>query len=702
MSFNGVKSRIAIFENNIHCIIEITEEGAVRLLHLSVLPFSEKCISEKQKEWFKLVEVHVSGENQDDFHGSKHTGSRPGSSLIYKSHKDYKNPYGRKLEITTEYDGLTVISHMQFYDTISVVRAWTELKNNGNMDKGLEYVSSFCLTGIAKEGLMPWEIKSRVSIPHNTWCGECQWKSYPLPELGLTSVNNMSMKRVDLTSTGTWPCSEYLPMGYFENTECKTGLLWQIENNGSWHWEISDISDNLYLHLSGPTEQENNWWKNLSPGESFSSAPVAIAFVSSNFEDAIAEITKYRRVIRRPNEDNIKLPVIFNDFMNCLWGEPTTEKLMPLIDAAAEAGCEYFCIDAGWFSDGEWWPMVGEWIPSVQRFKGGIEEPLNYIKSKGMIPGLWLELENMGIDCPVVKRVSDDCFFKRHGKPVIDHGRYQLDFRNPMVIKHSDEVIDRLVKEYGIGYIKMDYNIDAGVGTETDADSFGDGLLQHNRAYIKWIDSIFERYPDLIIENCGSGGMRMEYSLLSRHSIQSCSDQTDYRKMAAIAAASPTAVTPEQCAIWSYPLLEGDTEEVIFNMVNALLMRIHMSGHLEKITPERFSLVKEGIEYYKKIRRDIPSSVAFWPLGIPSLSDQWISLGLNCGKNVYIAVWRLESDRSNCILPVTFLKDKKLSVKCGYPKYMCEEYSWIDSNASLSVVLKNQNTARLFKISLLE
>ena len=43
-------------------------------------------------------------------------------------------------------------------------------------------------------------------------------------------------------------------------------------------------------------------------------------------------------------------PVIFNDYMNCLFGDPTTDKLIPLIDAAAEAGCEYYCIDCGWYS----------------------------------------------------------------------------------------------------------------------------------------------------------------------------------------------------------------------------------------------------------------------------------------------------------------------------------------------------------------
>ena len=68
---------------------------------------------------------------------------------------------------------------------------------------------------------------------------------------------------------------------------------------------------------------------------------------SADFDKAMGQLTTYRRRIRRPNQDNEKLPIIFNDYMNCLFGDPTTEKELPLIDAAAEIGCEYFVIDAG-------------------------------------------------------------------------------------------------------------------------------------------------------------------------------------------------------------------------------------------------------------------------------------------------------------------------------------------------------------------
>lgn len=107
-----------------------------------------------------------------------------------------------------------------------------------------------------------------------------------------------------------------------------------------------------------------------------------------------------------------------------------------------------------------------------RRFKGSY----GLYPQQSMIPGVWLELEVMGIKCPKANKVSEDWYFMRHGKRVFDRSRYQLDFRNSEVRAHASSVIDRLVTEYRVGYIKMDYNIEPGIGTETNADSAGDGL----------------------------------------------------------------------------------------------------------------------------------------------------------------------------------------------------------------------------------
>lgn len=696
---------IELAENGLYLLIEVTKDGDVRLLHFGLKAYEGiKGWPEKARAKYRMLEIQSSGENHDDHHGSKHTGTLPGKRLRLVKVIDRQNEHGRLIVILLKdgRTGLAVRHHMQFYDGIPIIRVWAELLNEGTETHGLEYVSTFALFGIDKEGSLARDQKMRLYVPHNTWYGEAQWRSYRLPELGLEKVNEFSMKRLSYVNTGTWSSSQYAPMGCLVNEQSNTGLVWQIEHNGSWHWEISDIADQLYLQLSGPTETENHWYKALEPGEVFITVPAAVGAVSGGAQEAIVAMTQYRRRIRRPNEDNRTLPVIFNDYMNCLSGDPTTEKLIPIIDAAANAGCEYYCIDCGWYSDGDWWDGVGEWLPSEIRFPGGIEEVLAYIRSKGMVPGLWLEIEVMGIHCSLASKLPDHWFFQRHGKRVIDHSRYQLDFRNPEVRAYADSVIDRIVVEYGVGYIKMDYNINAGIGTEYRADSAGEGLLEHNRAYLAWLDQVFLRYPNLVIENCGSGGMRMDYALLSRHSIQSTSDQTDYIKNAVIAAASASLVTPEQAAVWSYPLREGDQEEVIMNMVNAMLLRIHQSGHLAEISRERLELVKEAIRYYKDIRYHISRGVPFWPLGLPNFEDSWISFGIRNEEKLFLAVWRMKNSDCSCILPLKGLLDMPIQIRLAYPASGECDWVWNQTEGLLKITLSQICSARLLELELIK
>lgn len=701
-------ARIVIEENKLHLVLDITEDKQVKLLHFSALPFHEEDIIAKTREGsFHLVEVNISGLDRPlERHGNKYIVTAPGYRMKYEGHKDYRNEFGRKLEVTTfdQETGIYVTSHLQFYDGISVIRAYSEVINKGKEIQTLEYISSFNYTGIEKEGIKLRDEKMLLKIPHNSWQREMDWQTYTLEQLGMgqsqPTKEQRSSKVIGITNTGNWSTKEYLPMGFLENTETGTNLFWQIEHNGSWHWEISDQTAHLYLALSGPTEIESHWFKNLKPEDQFVSVPVAVGVSQGNFDTAMGELTRYRRKIRRPNKDNEKLAIIFNDYMNCLWGDPTTEKELPLIDAAAEAGCEYFCIDAGWYAKGSWWDSVGEWQESRERFPKGLKEVTEYIRSKGLVPGVWLEIEVMGIKCPKAGKVSEDWFFVRHGKKIYDRSRYQLDFRNPQVREHADEVIDCLVKEYGVGYIKMDYNIEPGIGTELHADSVGDGLLEHERAYLAWLDQVFERYPELIIENCSSGGLRMDYAMLSRYSIQSTSDQEDYKRYATIAANSPAGLTPEQSAIWSYPLSDGDKEEVVFNMVNAMLLRIHQSGHLVYLSKERKALVKEALDYYKTIRQDIKIAVPFWPLGLSKFSDTWVSLGLQTSRKIYLAVWRRNSESDTCSILLPQIKGHSVTVKCVYPQYGGCEATWNQGTKSLIVKLPKQYSARLFEIML--
>ena len=507
-------------------IFEVCEDRSVILRHFSLR--DEDGERNRLPDKRKIVNVQVSGENKMDNHIFKNTGCSGDFTLKYDCHKYYENEFGNKLEIVQTDSRMRVISHYQFYRDASAVRAWTTVANIAEEPLGLQYVSSFTYTGF-DGGKMNMEDNLLYHICHNTWNKEFNWQAFTPAQLGHENIAVSTSKRILISNCGTWSTKEYIPMGAIENTEIKNTYLWQIENNGSWEWEISGISGMLYLNLSGPTDNEHGWYKELKSGESFDSVTVCIT-LGEDFDSALAEMTSYRRNIYKMNPANAKIPVIFNDYMNCLGANPTEENEIPIIDLAAQAGAEYYCMDAGWHEEKTWGWMdnIGEWTECEKRFPHGLKRVFDHARERGMIPGIWVEIEVMGINCPLAKIWPDECFFMRHGKRVKTRGRYQLDFRSKIVRDHASAVVDRLIHDYGIGYFKFDYNQDSGVGTEYNADSVGDGLLEHSRACYDWLCEISRKYPDLIIENCASGGMRIDYKQLSILSIQSTSDQTNY------------------------------------------------------------------------------------------------------------------------------------------------------------------------------
>ncbi|WP_319268629.1 glycoside hydrolase family 36 protein [uncultured Draconibacterium sp.] len=607
------------------------------------------------------VSLHCTGENRASHHGVKLCGGMPGLRLQFDKKEEMEMPWGTRYIIYQKDAALQldVISYYDFYKGTNTCRRYTKVRNNSKESVGINHLSSAMINNIGNLGQGSIDDKLLIHWAHNSWKAEGQWHNQKPSESGWGANGIFQLSGIFHNNLGSWSTIKELPMAMVENTAVGLTWFWQIEHNGSWHWEFSNVrasgeqrqteSTPTYIYLGGPDEEHHQAWKSLEPGEEYQTVPVAIGCVTGGFDEGVAALTKYRRAAcLSPHPDNVECPVIFNDYMNCLFGDPTTEKELPLIDAAAKAGCDYYVIDAGWYAEQneKWWDAVGLWQPGESRFPGGIEKLLSNIRDNEMTPGLWLEIERAGINSPL-KTKPDDWFLMRHGKRVIDNDSYMLDFRNPKVINHANEVVNRVVDTYGAGYIKMDYNVNSLMGTETDASSMGQGLLEHQRAYLDWMKGVYKKNENLVIENCGSGGCRMDYAMLSQHQIQSSSDQTDYKKYPSIIVGTMAAVLPEQLAVWSYPMRDGDKYEASFNMVNAMMGRIHQSGHLAELPEESFAQVQNGIKIYKEEMAPlIPQSTPFFPLGMPSIEDKItpVAVGLENQEYDYYAVWRLSGN----------------------------------------------------------
>ena len=721
--------------------IEVGEDGMAQLMRLSApgLPGPSPDAA------LPLLDVVIAGEGRA-WSGGRYCESEAGYRFRYTGHERRDNGPWRELRIDLD-DPKTGLRAEVHYLLLAAggaggaLRCLVRLHNRGEQPVTVLSATSFLYGGLSSGPGADDIADLDLLWADNDWMAEGRWQARALrdvlPDIDRRALGADPRGCFSVASAGTWSSGRHLPMGAVVNRRSGHAWAWQIEHNGGWRWEAGECAhrtpgpgpgpdgrhsplgaaSGAYLALLGPVDAEHHWQVTLAPGEEFTTVPASVAVSPAGFDGAIAGLTAVRRAIRRPHEDGRRLPVIFNDYMNTLMADPTTERLLPLIDAAAEAGAEYFCIDAGWYAevDENWWDTVGPWRPSLTRFPGGFTEVLDRISAAGMVPGLWLEPEVVGVNSETARQLPADAFFKRGGRLVVEHGRYHLDLRHPAAVKHLDQVVDFLVGDLGVGYLKFDYNIAVGPGPDTGGLSAGAGLLAANRAQLDWLDAVLDRHPGLVIENCSSGGMRTDYGLLSRMQLQSTSDQQSYLRYPPIAAAAPAAIAPEQAAIWAYPQPEFSTDEITFTMVNAMLGRVHLSGHLNRMSEPQREQVAEAVRVYKEsLRPSIAESVPFWPIGLPRWTDQWVALGLRAPGISHLAVWRrgsLQGSNSaegateadghgagTLTMRVPHLRGMRLTPRVLYPRQAAAEASWDAARGALTIAAPGVPSACVLRL----
>ncbi|MCQ2796144.1 MAG: alpha-galactosidase [Bacilli bacterium] len=655
-------------------------------------------IKNNEQNFAKVVQAEYTNGINNTNRGLKLNETSYGNNHKYVTHSFKNNKLGKELIITTKNQILRIDTHFQFYKGTKSISTYNVVKNISHNDITLTFISSFYLLGIVPSN----QKNNYLYRATNSWHTEAQWSKFNFLDLGIYNGNNhTSMNRFTINNTGGWSTKEHLPMLVVENDNNST--LVQIENNGSWHLEVGDYANYVYLLASGPEFNDNQWKKIIAPKETFKSVQATLSY-GGDFEEVIQEITKARRLMRRDAEDLKHLPVIFNDYMHALWDTQTRDLILPLVDLAAELGCEEFCMDAGWFAKGnQWWSILGQWEEYKENFpNGGLKAVCDYIRLKKMKVGLWIEIETVGINSPILKKMKDGYFFKVGGVNSVNNRRYQLNFANKDVYKYALKVIDNLMNKYQLDYLKIDYNVDCGVGNEYNSDSLGDGLLKHNRAYIKWLNEVMNKYPHLTIENCGSGGCRMDYEILKYCPIQSTSDQTNYRKYPYLSTNVFTACPPEQAAVWSYPLNDYEKtiptdEVVIMNMCNAMLGRIHLASFINKLPESQKALIKEGIKYYHSIISLKKRSLPVYPKGTAKFFDNEVVGGIMDEKKIILGVWNTSGNPNTVKVDLTKYHVSK--IKIGYPTSRATKFTYNQKTKILEVTFKEAYGGRILELT---
>lgn len=683
------------------------EDGPVRLVDLHDVDAAD---GPSERAGQPLVEVLTpQWGNQTWGTAARHSGTRVGQQLRHVSH-DAGQVDGRPTLVITQQDpvsGLQATSTLSCHPGVAAIRCHTTI----SLLEGAAPVTLWAVTSLATAAVISAEINNLdVWSAASTWAAENRWSRQPLRAPGLARIDASARGEtirdaIVISSIGTWSSGAVNPAGAVQDRVSGRTLAWQIEHNGGWLAEVGELpvdrGHGAYLALLGPTDARHHWSVTIDAEHSFSTVPVTIA-AGDSLDGALGRLADHRRAARRDHRQNHTLPVIFNDYMNTLVGDPSEDKLMPLIDAAAEVGSEYFCIDAGWYDDtAGWWASVGDWQPSTVRFPGGLRSVLDHIRDRGMVPGLWMEPEVVGTTSRAAETLPDSAFLQRGGVRIRERDRYLLDLRSAAAVAHLDAAVDRLINDLGVGYFKFDYNVTPGAGTDLDAPSVGHGLLEHNRALLSWLDALLDRHPDLIIENCGSGAMRSDFAMLSRLALQSTSDQDDPLLYPAIAVGALGHILPEQAGNWAYPQPDMNDEMIIFTMCTGLAGRLYQSGHLDRMTPQQRALVASGIAVHKEIRGDLVRATPRFPTGMPSWDQPWTTVALDAGEVAYLVAWRQGDAPESVRLDLAGLTRRPEAVQQLYPASGTgAEWRTELSGSTLDLTAAAGPSARVFRLTL--
>ncbi|MCD8146048.1 MAG: alpha-galactosidase [Clostridiales bacterium] len=272
----------------------------------------------------------------------------------------------------------------------------------------------------------------------------------------------------------------------------------------------------------------------LEPGQSFAAPEVAMAFsdrglgeLSRRFHNAI------RRHLLPPRWSNPETPrpVLLNSWEACYF-DFDENKLLELAQAAKEAEIDLFVLDDGWFRNRDSTEAgLGDWTADTRKLPEGLPGLCKKLNALGLDFGLWVEPEAVSPDSDLY-RAHPDWALEIPGRETLEiRHQYNLDLSREDVREGIWQQLRALLDSCPIRYLKWDMNRSLANVYSAALPPECQGEVYHR--YVLGLYDLQQRltqtYPDLLLENCASGGGRYDCGMLYYSPQIWCSDNTDAR-----------------------------------------------------------------------------------------------------------------------------------------------------------------------------
>lgn len=582
-----------------------------------IIPTHMKEKSRVEEKFYRvnnMIQLKIVGDIYPGSYGNGQTMHNSGSTdlMIYQSQTVEEKEHRKEIHTWFRDErGYAVENVITYYEGEESFEMKNRFINESKEPVVLEMLSSFEI-----ENLSPFLEGDGVGnlLVHrllSKWSHEGRLVTERVEEMQLEpSWSTWSVAVERFGQRGSMPVMKYFPFVALEDE--KSHAIWgvQLAHEASWQLEIYRQDDGIHLSGGLADREFGHWMKEIKSGESFET-PTAILSVCEGDIDDICHrlVSAGNKYVNDGPDCEQNLPIIFNEYCTT-WGNPSHENICGILEAIQDKGFDYFVIDCGWFKeDGVPWDIsMGDYNVSPTLFPEGLEKTVDAIRKKNMKPGIWFEIDNVGRASKAYELTEH--LLKRDGYPLTTHNRRFWDMNDPWVKEYLHKKVIEMLQTYGFEYMKMDYNDTIGLGCD-GAESLGEGLRKNAEASVDFVKQVKEEVPGIILENCASGGHRLEPLMMSLCSMASFSDAHETEEIPIIAANLHRGILPRQSQIWAVIRSNDSLKRIGYSMANTFLGRMCLSGDVTNLSKKQWDVIDRGIAFYKEIAPIIRDGKSF-------------------------------------------------------------------------------------------
>ena len=303
---------------------------------------------------------------------------------------------------------------------------------------------------------------------------------------------------------------KYLP--YFNFCGKRGSFVLGIGWTGEWNLSTEKDGNNTCLKVS-----QKEFDAYLEPGEQVRSPLVSLSFYSNN--NALKGFNAFRNwlladVIPK-NARNIQSYVIADEFSTA-----STDELIEKINAVSDKDFKKIntCwMDAGWYTYTEsWYDGNGSWTPDPNRFPEGLKPLADAINKRGAKFLLWYEPERLKKDTELYNAGSGNVGWIHE-----DDGNIMWNLANDEACDYLAEYISDSLKENGVSVYRQDFNfepLEYWHFFDKNVYSGRTGICENHYVtnLYRYLDTLRKNVPGLVIDNCASGGRRLDLEMMRR------------------------------------------------------------------------------------------------------------------------------------------------------------------------------------------